>query len=153
MQEDIDRSGRVLCITFGAPPSSVTSTTMKLEAAWDESHLQRSLFWNFLLGTPVEADDMHQSMFDKHVLFDVMPAVLGTLPSGLSASKKWFAAIEDVLEAIESRYDARDMLDQALYAVAAAGMLPAEVSLCVPAGLTGFPSLLSMPQASQEQLD
>ena len=87
LQEDAPDLSRCLCITFGAPPSSLYNESGP-SFSTTYGGLQQSLFWNFLLA---DGNDLmgYSSM-------DIMPAVLSTIPKESSVAKKWLAAVDDI---------------------------------------------------------
>lgn len=78
-------SNHMLCITFGAPPSSLSASPISFSTALDGMH---SLFWNFLL-----ADD---NMVTGTSLLDIMPAVMSTFPKNLDVITSWLQAVTSV---------------------------------------------------------
>ena len=112
---------RCLCITFGAPPSSLSDIMpggLNLSTMCNEPH---SLFWNFLLADGSDS------------LVDIMPAVMSTIPKELDAAESWLAAVEDVRIDSHSRAaNAAEQTAASLNRLAAAGALPSccQQSIC-----------------------
>lgn len=114
MQERNSYLDRVLCITFGAPPSTLShGDAIKWESSGDQSSCH---FWNFLLA--------HDRLIQTPHLLDVMPAVMCTIPSAMDATTNWLDCVNDVLDATTSggRNIAREM-QHALQGLLTAGRL------------------------------
>ncbi len=116
MQEQVtDYMDRVLCITFGAPPSSLSypGSQVGLMTLCNETP---SLFWNFLLA---DNDIIHGV-----TLLDIMPAVMRTIPKGPEAAGKWLAAVNGVFESSTSNSRAAcGDLEEYLQDLMAVGMM------------------------------
>ncbi|KAL3162268.1 hypothetical protein ABBQ32_009960 [Trebouxia sp. C0010 RCD-2024] len=80
-----DECSKVLCVTFGAPPA--------LQPA---RHVQ-GLVWNFLLA---KKEVEPQLQFEEYMyLWDILPAVMSTVPLSPDSSISWLEAVQDVIAA------------------------------------------------------
>lgn len=106
---------KVLCITFGAPPSTLQ---LKGSFNWQTTGDQEScLFWNFLLA--------ENKLARSPSLLDVMPAVMTTIPKSMESAARWVDAIVDVLNALRSNgRNAAQELKDALQDLGNAGEPP-----------------------------
>ena len=116
-------SDRVLCVTFGAPPSSLSPP---VGSDSQMSHLsaipgKSALFWNFLLanaGAASLADiktKIHRRILPKKTLADVLPAVMSTIPTTPDSAMQWLEAVTDV-QAARSQDDLCTAVDDLLAA-------------------------------------
>ena len=112
LQEIASYLSRCLCITFGAPPSSLSDAVSGeaiLSTTCNELH---SLFWNFLLA------DGNAS------LMDIMPAVMSTIPKEPDAAEDWLAAVNDVwIDSHSKAATAAEQTTASLGRLAVAGVL------------------------------
>ncbi|DBA68875.1 TPA: hypothetical protein ACH3X2_013354 [Trebouxia sp. C0005] len=123
-QETCKLPERVLCITFGAPPSSLYSP----DGADPDSDMVSAkpvvpeLIWNFLLANAANnVKEMAESAMRKSLpLADIMPVVLTTRPSSVASAKAWFNAVSALQKVARRRFtdenDLRDSIDKVLAA-------------------------------------
>jgi len=104
LQEESRLADRVLCVTFGAPPSTLTpdeSDAYQLSQNPDKS----ALYWNFLLANSEAAplasktEKAKRKVFHKMTLADVLPAVMSTCPASPDSSVMWLEAVGEAQQA------------------------------------------------------
>ncbi len=121
LQESCKLPERVLCITFGAPPSSLYG----LDGAEMESDkpVVPHLIWNFLLAnaaTNVIAK-AEKVMRQRLPLADIMPAVMSTRPSSIASAHAWFSAVTALQKVASRKSTNEDNLKESIDKVLAAG--------------------------------
>ena len=81
-EEACNECNKILCVTFGAPP--------ELRPA---IHVQ-GLIWNFLL-TKKEVE--HELQCENMLMWDIVPAVMSTVPLSPDSSICWLESVQDVI--------------------------------------------------------
>ena len=83
-EEACKECNKILCVTFGAPPS-----------LWPAAHMQ-GLIWNFLLAKKeVEPELQSETTYMR----DVVPAVMSSVPVSPDSSISWLEAVQNVIAA------------------------------------------------------
>ena len=85
--EACNECNKVLCVTFGAPPGLRPATAVQ------------GLIWNFLLA---KKEVEPQLQFESTYLWDIVPAVMGTVPVSPDSSISWLEAVQDVIAVQDS---------------------------------------------------
>ena len=90
VQESNKNPRRVLCITFGAPPSQpIAGQPVAASAAAEKTEL----CWNFLLT---------RSFGKTAKLADLLPAVLSMMPQSLTPVENWSQNITDIVDTLQA---------------------------------------------------
>lgn len=126
LQEGGSLSDRVLCVTFGAPPSSLTPLSGETAHQVSQNPEKSGLFWNFLLANAHAAPQasmkqkVTRKVFHKMTLADVLPAVMSTCPTSTDSSVQWLNAVTDVETCCKLQYtppaDFQSSIDELLAA-------------------------------------
>lgn len=86
-----------------------------------ESSAEPSLFWNFLLAHQVLVNG--NEVLGGHVMADVLPAVMATIPANIDCIEQWLTAVTDVMDASSTDgVDAADEVKDSLHDLWVVGM-------------------------------
>lgn len=129
LQESCYHPRRVLCITFGAPPTYMAALQKPQLVVTEPDY--SSLFWNFLFA------DMPMEAAPNITLRDVMPALFSSVPSSCKTKQQWLDAAEGIYEDVAST---SAHLQECIKRVARAG---------APAYRLWSPELLQQQQQAQ----
>ena len=110
---------RVLCITFGSPPSSVCGLDWtKMQGV--ASKLRTSdLFWNFVLARveePVWSDGSGDVVYGppEITLQDAMPAVIAHPPTNSNLKRSWLLGVQNIAASLKALIGFEDKIIQQL---------------------------------------
>lgn len=126
LQESCKLPERVLCITFGAPPSSLRSPDGDDDMVSDmvsAKPVVPQLIWNFLLANAASnvKEKAENAMRQRLPLADIMPAVLTTRPSNVASASAWITAVTALQKVASDRRTDEDDLKESIDKVLAAG--------------------------------
>lgn len=126
LQEICKLPERVLCITFGAPPSSLHSPDDDDDVASDmvsAKPVVPQLIWNFLLANAASnvKEQAENAMRQWLPLADIMPAVLSTRPNNIASANAWIDAATALQKVASDRRTDQDDLKESIDRVLAAG--------------------------------
>lgn len=129
IQEASSLADRVLCITFGAPPTSLTSSNTAGESLHMECRAPAvpALFWNFILANVASDAGFSLTKRAKDViqqrlsLADIMPAAMATCPASVASAMTWLQAVIEVQKVASSKSSDAEDLQDSIDALLAAG--------------------------------
>ena len=90
MQESCYHPQRVLCITFGAPPTFMTAQATS-QAVMPDNEFS-DLYWNFLIAhLPLNAEQANLTVEDA------VPVLFSSVPLSCQTKQRWIEAVNDVV--------------------------------------------------------